>query len=63
MRVVVDFDKCQSNALCMASCPEVFEVRDDGFLYILDENPPESLRLKVAEAARQCPTQSITVED
>jgi ferredoxin len=23
MRVVVDFDKCQSNALCMAEAPEV----------------------------------------
>jgi hypothetical protein len=28
MRVVVDFDKCKSNALCMAAAPEVFEVRD-----------------------------------
>src|SRR3954470_7782008 len=37
MRVVVDFDLCQSNALCMAEAPEVFEVRDDGFLYILNE--------------------------
>ena len=25
-RVVVDFDKCESNALCMAAAPEVFEV-------------------------------------
>ena len=63
MKVVVDFDKCQSNALCMAAAPEVFEVRDDGFLYILDENPPESLRAKVEEAVRNCPTQAITVEE
>ena len=26
-RVVVDFDRCESNALCMAAAPEVFEVR------------------------------------
>ena len=63
MRVVVDFDKCQSNALCMAEAPEVFEVRDDGFLYILNETPPEELRAKVEEAARVCPTQAITIED
>ena len=31
-RVVVDFDRCESNALCMAAAPEVFEVRDDDFL-------------------------------
>ena len=34
-RVEVDFDKCESNALCMAAAPEVFEVRDDDFLYVL----------------------------
>jgi ferredoxin len=35
MRVVVDFEVCESNAVCMAIAPEVFEVRDDDFLYIL----------------------------
>ena len=62
MKVAVDFDKCQSNALCMAAAPEVFEVRDDGFLYVLDESPPEELRAKVEEAALACPVQAITVE-
>ena len=62
MKVVVDFDKCQSNALCMAAAPEVFEVRDDGFLYILDESPKESLRKKVETAVRECPTGAIKLD-
>jgi ferredoxin len=62
MRVVVNFDLCQSNALCMGAAPDVFEVRDDGFLYVLQETPDESLRSKVEEAARLCPTQAITIE-
>ena len=62
MKVTVDFDKCQSNALCMSSAPEVFEVRDDGYLYVLQENPGEELRGKVEEGARLCPTQAITIE-
>lgn len=62
MKVVVDFDLCESNALCMAAAPEVFEVRDDGFLYILDETPPESLRAKVEEAVRSCPKAAITLQ-
>jgi ferredoxin len=62
MRVEVNFDVCQSNALCMGAAPEVFEVRDDGYLYILQETPDESLRSKVEEAARLCPTQAITIE-
>lgn len=62
MRVIVDFDRCESNALCMEVAPEVFEVRDDDFLYILNETPPDELRDKVEEAARVCPKQAITVE-
>jgi ferredoxin len=62
VRVVVDFDRCESNAVCMGIAPEVFEVRDDDFLYILDENPPEELRGKVEEAVRACPKAAITLE-
>ena len=63
MRIVVDFESCESNALCMGAAPEVFEVRSDDFLYILNENPPEELRAKVEEAVRLCPKQAITIED
>lgn len=61
MKVEVDYDRCDSNGLCMNACPEVFEVRDDGFLYVLQEQPPEELRPQVLEAEDVCPTQAITV--
>jgi ferredoxin len=63
MKVVVDYDVCESNAICMAVAPEVFEVRDDDFLYLLDENPGEELRPKIEEAVRRCPKQAISIED
>ena len=63
MRVVVDFDLCESNAICMSVAPEVFEVRDDDFLYILDERPPEELRPKLEEAVRRCPKQAISIAE
>lgn len=63
MKVVVDYDLCESNAVCMAVAPEVFEVRDDDFLYVLQEEPPEELRAKVEEAVRRCPKQAISIED
>jgi ferredoxin len=63
MRVVVDFDLCESNALCMGLAPEVFEVRDDDLLYVRDENPPEELRAKVEAAVRTCPKNAISIED
>jgi ferredoxin len=62
MKVIVNYDLCESNAVCMAVAPEVFEVRDDDFLYVLNEEPGEELRGKVEEAARRCPKQAITIE-
>jgi ferredoxin len=63
MRVVVDFDVCASTGSCMQVCPEVFEVRSDGYLYILVEEPGESLRKSVEQAAELCPTGAISIED
>lgn len=63
MKIVVDFDKCNSNAVCQVAAPEVFEVREDNFLYILQENPGEELRSKVEAAVKGCPNRAISVED
>jgi ferredoxin len=61
MKVTVDYDLCASTGSCMQICPEVFEVRSDGYLYILQDEPGEELRTKVEEAAELCPTAAITV--
>jgi ferredoxin len=47
----------------MGILPEVFEVRDDGYLYILNENPPEELRGKLQEAVNSCPTGAISIAE
>ncbi|MEO7397686.1 MAG: ferredoxin [Ilumatobacteraceae bacterium] len=62
MKVNVDFDLCVSTGACMQTAPEVFEVRSDGYLYVLQEEPPEDLRTKVEEAAELCPTGAISIE-
>jgi len=63
MRVIVDFDLCESNAICMQIAPDVFEVRDDDFLYVLEENPGEDRRTVVEQAVQRCPKQAISLED
>jgi ferredoxin len=62
MKVVVNLDVCMSNAQCVLAAPEVFEIREDGMLYVLQEEPSEALRINVENAARLCPTQAITIE-
>jgi len=58
-KVVVDYDLCESNAICMQIAPDVFEVRDDDFLYLLTETPGEDQRAKVEESVQRCPKQAI----
>lgn len=63
MKITVDYDVCASTGGCMQIAPEIFEVRNDGYLYVLQEEPAEALRQKAEEAADMCPTAAITVED
>ncbi len=62
MKIVVDFDMCESNAVCMGIAPDVFEVRDDDFLYVLIEEPPESRRPEMEQAVLGCPMNAISIE-
>lgn len=62
MRVVVDFDLCESNAVCMGIAPEVFEVRDDGYMYILLEEIDDSLRPACEAAVDGCPEQALSIQ-
>ena len=61
MKVIVDFDLCEANAVCMATAPEIFRVDDNDMLHILIEHPGEKLRKKLEEAVRLCPRQAISI--
>lgn len=63
MRIVVNRDLCEGNAVCQNVAPEVFEVDDDDQAQVKMENPPEDLRAKIETAVRRCPRQALTIED
>lgn len=63
MKIVVDWEICESNAMCVAEAPEVFELQSDDTLKVLHEEPDESLRTKVEAAAHACPKQAIRIRD
>lgn len=62
MKVVVDYDLCEANALCMDAAPEIFRVEEDDTLTLLLEEVPSDLQAKAEEAARLCPRQAITLQ-
>ena len=62
MKVVVNYDLCEANALCMQEAPEIFEVDDDDNLLVLQETPADDLRAKLERAVKACPRAAITIE-
>ncbi|KAA9164453.1 cytochrome P450 [Amycolatopsis acidicola] len=59
----VDESACVGGGLCAMAAPAVFsQNEDDGLVVVLDEDPPESEREAVREAARLCPALAIKVE-
>ncbi len=62
MKVIVDYDLCEANAVCMSKVPEVFRVDDDDNLHVLMDEIPEALRPKVEDAVRLCPRQALRIE-
>ena len=61
VKVTVDYDVCASTGTCVQVCPEVFEIRADGFLYLFMEEVPPELHAKAIVAEDLCPTGAITL--
>jgi ferredoxin len=59
MKVEVDYELCESNAMCVQALPEVFEVRDDDLLYVLTEDVRPDQEAAAERAARVCPRSAI----
>jgi ferredoxin len=62
MKIKIDRDLCEGNAVCMKVAPEVFVVDDSDQAKLLIPNPGEDLRAKIEAAVRRCPRQAIALE-
>ena len=63
MKILIDYDLCEGNAVCMKVAPEVFVVGDDDRARLIDPDPSEDLRAKVDAAVRRCPRQALRIEE
>ena len=66
MRVVVDLEVCELNALCVVEAPTVFQiVTHDGQsqLQVVLPDPPDDLGPAVRAAADVCPKAAISVQE
>jgi ferredoxin len=68
MKVSIDKSKCAVCRSCVAICPEVFEMRDDGVVDVKPEyqgveiTDPQ-IQEKVRQAFDACPAMAIVIEE
>ena len=61
MRVTADFDLCEANALCVGIAPETFELDDDDFLVILDDQVTPDNEARIRQAVASCPKAALSI--
>ena len=68
MKVKIDHEKCIMCGSCVAVCPEVFEMKDDGTVDVKDEYKDKDIQdpaliEKVKQAQAACPATAIVTEE
>ena len=63
MKIKVDFDLCESNALCESLAPDVFEIDDDDFLQLKTEETTPENEANVRRAVAACPRAAISLQE
>ena len=63
MKVSIDYDLCEANAVCAGLVPEVFEVDDEDNTNILVDEIPPHLHDQVRHAVRSCPKAAISLQE
>lgn len=59
-KIKVDFDLCESNAMCEALAPDHFQIDDDDFLQVIDDQVGDDEAL-VQQAVAACPKSAISI--
>ena len=62
-KIEVDFGLCESNGICMGIIPEVFDLDDEDYLHVLQDEVTPDNEQQVKEAVRQCPRQAISIRE
>jgi len=63
MKVVVDFGLCEANGICVGIIPEVFDLDEQDYLHVLDDEVTPENEAQIRDAVRQCPRQAISIAE
>jgi len=63
MRVVVDRDRCEGNAICVGIAPELFQLDDDEYAYVTTDPIPADKEALAVQAIADCPRAALSRRD
>jgi ferredoxin len=63
MKIVVDYDECEANAVCVGILPDVFEVDDEDNLHVHVEYPSADILDDVRKAVDSCPKRALALKE
>jgi ferredoxin len=61
MKLVVDRDLCEANAVCVKTAPDMFKVDEEDKLHLLVEQPGPDQMEKAQAAVRRCPRRALSL--
>jgi ferredoxin len=61
MKIVVDWDRCEANGICVRDAPEVFRLDEDDRLHVLVADVSPELRARVERAVEGCPRRALSL--
>jgi ferredoxin len=63
MKIVVDWERCEANGVCVRAAPELFHLDEKDSLHVLAGHVTPELRAKVEKAVRDCPRYALSLSE
>ena len=63
MRVIVDRDRCEGNAVCLGIAPDIFDLDDDDYAVVKADPVPADQEQLAERAVAECTRAALARED
>ncbi|HEY1839003.1 MAG TPA: ferredoxin [Mycobacterium sp.] len=63
MRVIVDHDRCEGNAVCLGIAPDIFDLDDEDYAVVKTDPIPADREAAAEQAIQECPRAALARED
>ena len=63
VRVIVDHDRCEGNAVCLGIAPDIFDLDDEDYAVVKTDPIPADQKALAEQAIAECPRAALKRED